>query len=164
MIWNVELLKGINGIEYGTSRDEVRKLIGLPYKEGHSVLDFGVYHDYFGDSCCVEYDCSFKMIAIEIYRREIIYISGKKVFPGDISEYSEFVDDFVEDEDGYISRRKSVGLYLSNGKIESVTFGQKNYYDFIFTSDEKFSIFNESFLSEVSEKLDEEMKKDFRKL
>ena len=137
MIWNIELQKNVNGIAFGTDRENVRKQMNLPFREIHGVTDDGLYEDEFGEHiCCVEYDSSFKMTSITIYDTDNIFISGKKVFPVSISKYREFAEDLTRDEyDGYISRSTSIGISAPLRNILSVTFGKEDYYEFMFVTD-----------------------------
>ena len=161
MTWNVELLNGVNNINFGMSRNEVRKLINLPYKEVNSIIGLDLYEDNFDDSCSVEYDSSFKMTSITIYDTENIYISGIRAFPIKPSIYRKFADDLIREGDGYVSRSKSIGISAPNGEILSVTFGKKDYYEFMFKSYNDYDKTDKDFLSKVIEDVETNMKKEF---
>ena len=74
-----------------------------------------------------------------------------------LSKYREYADDFIENDIGYISKTKSIGVSIPYDEIISVTFGKEGYYEYVF--DKASGKMNEKQFSELSEKLREEMKK-----
>lgn len=125
--WIVEPLKKVNGISFGMCRTEVRKILGTEFKEfKKSKFSKNTTDDY--GFCHVFYDATNKCEAIEIFDDITVSISGKDVFPTTTTVLKEVADDFVEEDDSFISKSKSIGVYAPNGKMESILLGNKDYY------------------------------------
>ena len=66
--------------------------------------------------------------AIEIFEIGEITINGECINKDDIKAYTMLLADIEIENDSYISKEKSVGIYAPNGKIESVLFAVEKYY------------------------------------
>ncbi len=136
LLCNATPLKGIfiifpnvGDIKFGESRDKVRSKLGefedfSKTKNSKNKTDnFGNYHIY--------YDTDNKVEAIEIFPPTIVKIHGKVVFPSTIDQIKKVIKGLESEEDGYyINASKSIGVSVSeNGKVSSILFGKKNYYE-----------------------------------
>lgn len=126
-------LISVNGIEFGTSRDELWKKIGKPKKSfkktSTSNTETDIYENYH-----IYYDNNYKFNAIEIFGKVAIYYNSEKL-PQSYSQILEFLknkyDDIEEDGNGFISREGSIGVYIENDddNIDTILFAKKNYYN-----------------------------------
>ena len=82
--------------------------------------DFGFYH--------VFYDMNDMCEAVEIFENVEIEIDDIQIFPGTVSNAYRIIGDLAEGEGGLISISQSVGISVSDGRIESILFGKKDYY------------------------------------
>lgn len=125
--WKVTPLKAVGKIQFGMPRDAVRKIMGNIYKEyrknkysKNTLDDFGFYH--------VFYDMNDMCEAVEIFENVEIEIDDIQIFPGTVSNAYRIIGDLAEGEGGLISISQSVGISVSDGRIESILFGKKDYY------------------------------------
>ncbi len=125
--WIVEPLKSVNGIKFGMSRKDVRDIIGQSYFEFRKTKFSKNTSDNFG-ICHVFYNIQDEFEAIEIFDEVGVVIKGKQIFPADIAVLSELSGDFIKEDDFYMSKSKSIGIYAPSGKMESILFGIKDYY------------------------------------
>lgn len=127
-IFDVVLGKEVNGVSFGTDRDAVRKVFGKKFKEikknifSKNTMDaYDDFHIYYNK------DNTFE--AIEIFGRVTVRIEGVKAFPGNIETLKRLITDLDDEGDGYLSRKKSVGITTEDGEIKSILFGEPGYYD-----------------------------------
>ena len=126
-------LKSVNGIEFGLSREQIRKQFGKPKntfkKTNFSKVDtddYGKFHIYYDDNYNFEY--------IEIFNEIDIYFENNKLS----KKYSELLQyfkniygDIEEDESGFTSKEGSLSVYKENDDdiIDAIGFGKKGYYN-----------------------------------
>lgn len=123
----VEPLKGIDGILFGIDRGEVRKYFGNNFEEfKKSKFSKNTTDDY--GYCHIFYDEDNKFEAIEFFDEVTIIIDDIIVFPNRIEVIKKVSDDFEKDEESYISKEKSIGIYAPNNRMESILLGIKGYY------------------------------------
>lgn len=123
----VEPLKGIDEISFGISREEVRKYFGNNFEEfKKSKFSKNTTDDY--GYCHIFYDKDNKFEAIEFFDEVTIIIDDIIVFPNRIEVIKKVSDDFEKDEESYISKEKSIGIYAPNDIMESILLGMKGYY------------------------------------
>ena len=51
------------------------------------------------------------------------------VFPDNADKLKSMLPDIEDDDCGFISKSKSIGVYAPDGKMESILFGCTGYYD-----------------------------------
>lgn len=119
-------LKNVAGITFGADRETVRKVFGRyrEYKKSpfskNTLDDFGFCHVY--------YDSTNHCEAFEFSSEQKIEVNGVIVYPGTIDALSEIMGPFELIEGCYINVAKSIGITTSNGRMNSILFGRKNYY------------------------------------
>ena len=128
--WEVQPSVSVGGVQFLTHRSEVRKQIGLDYKEmkksifSKNTMDaYDTFHVFYGERN--------EMEAIEFFEGNKLTISGKTLFPGKVSMAQKLIPDLMDNEDCYISTNMSIGITVSSDdpeKIESVLVGCKGYY------------------------------------
>ena len=124
----------VNGIAFGTSREDVWKILGKPedsfYKGDEKVETdiYGCFHVY--------YDNSYRFEALEVVyvdEADIVY-DGEKVpetYDGVLEFFRKQFDDILEDGAGFISVSGSVGVYketTDQTEYDTILFARKNYY------------------------------------
>lgn len=126
MKWIVKPTENINGLEFGTSREDVRAELGNPKKEfkkskfsKNTTDDYGDFH--------VFYDGNNLLEAIEIFEGKVL-VGETVIFPCSINEIIQIDNSFIKEEDGCISTKLSIGAYAPNGEVESILVGCANYY------------------------------------
>lgn len=124
--WNVNPTLGVNGVPFGASRDTVIKKFGSPNnnfkkssKSKNTTDNYGSFHIF--------YNTKNKMEAIEIFEG-VVKVNGKVIFPNSIQNILNFDDSFEQNSTGCISKKLSIGIYMSNDKPESVLVGSEGYY------------------------------------
>lgn len=127
-------LNNVNNIKYGINRNELWNKVGKPLKSFRktnlSKVDTDDYKNFH-----VYYDSNYNFEAIEIFGDDIdIYFNNVKL-PKKYSEilnyFKNIYDDIEEDENGFVSKKGSIGVYVENDddKIDSILFGCKDYYN-----------------------------------
>ena len=118
--------KSFNGVAFGTSRNEIRKIFGeyTEFKKStfsiETTDDFGDFHCYYKNE---------RLIAVEVFNIDSLYIDGIKVESTFTpKELDIFASDIKEDYGSYISESKSLGFSFDNGIVESVLTGKDGYY------------------------------------
>lgn len=129
----------VNGIEFGTNREELWKQFGNPKRSFKKTSfskvetdDYGCFHIY--------YDSNYNFEAIEVFECIDIFYNNDKL-PKKYSEllaYFRNIYDDIEDEedaDGFISVKGSIGVFLYDkidlsydNDIDGILFGRKDYY------------------------------------
>lgn len=122
----VTMLEGVNDIRFGTAREIVRNTFGQfkEFRKGpfskNTTDNFGDFHIFYDINNCFE--------AIEIFDAEVV-VDNVRIFPGTRSGVCKLLPEMISDEQDYwLSKEKSVGIYAPNGNIESILFGVKDYY------------------------------------
>ena len=115
------------GIKFGMKRDEVRNILGTA-KEFKKSKYSKTTSDDFG-FCHVFYNKEDGAEAVEFFEEAEVSINGQLVFPGSVELILDMFSDFVQDSSGYISVVQSIGIYAPDGRMESILFGCKGYYD-----------------------------------
>ncbi len=125
--WIAKPLKEVNGIRFGMSRADVRKILGRQYNEfrksklsKNTTDDFGICH--------VFYDSDDMCEAVEVFADCEVSINGKTIFPLDIASVKCMITDLKESYGSYISESYSIGIYAPNNQPESILFGTHGYY------------------------------------
>lgn len=121
----------VNGVKFGMNRSEVRAVLGEAsefFKTDsctNTTDDFGYCH--------VFYDNNDRCEAIEIFDDAEVYINDKLIFPINkeqaLNSFRSVFDDFIQDDDGLISYKFSIGIYAPYESMESILIGKENYYD-----------------------------------
>ena len=116
----------VGDVSFGMTRDEVRSIFG-DYTEFNKTRmsksttdDFGFCQVFYNDNKCE---------AVELFDTADVIVDGTHIFSSDISEVKSLFPDLTEDGEGLISKDSSVGICISDGKIKSILFGRKGYYD-----------------------------------
>ena len=124
---SVRPLVDVDGIQFGTSRDEVRTILGNGYREFkksafsiNTTDDYGRFH--------VFYDRENRFEAIEVFSPVIVKLNGRKFFPIPMREAMKEVPSLTKEGDSLISKTYSIGLYAPDGEPESILFPRKGYY------------------------------------
>lgn len=128
---NVIPLMQVNEIKFGMHRSEVRAILGEAtefFKTSLSTIptdDFGYCHIF--------YDDNDKCEAIEIFDDAEVYINNKLIFPTNkevgFNLFKNVFEDFIQDDDGLISYKYSIGIYAPDEDMESILIGREHYYD-----------------------------------
>lgn len=127
--WSIIPTVSINGIEFGTDRSIVRKILGKPErtfrKSPTSDNTSDAYSNYH-----VYYSADNKLKAIEFFGSEIsLSINSHTIFPGNLSTARVLLTDLQDSNGSYISKSASIGIYAEEDSIISILIGCKNYYD-----------------------------------
>ena len=128
MCWTLLPTLSVNGMEFGTERSIVRKILGKPTrvfkKTSASDNTTDVYADYH-----VYYSADDKLDALEFFGNEIsLSIDSQVLFPGTLSEAKNILPDLAECCGSYISKSASIGIGVEGDSIVSVLVGCKDYY------------------------------------
>ena len=120
--------KEVNGVRFGMTRSEVRKVLGGKFKEfkktkfsKNTTDDFGLCHVFYdkNDRCC----------AVEVFAECQISVDDNIVFPLDIVSVGKLITDLENEGDGsYISKKLSVGIFAPDGIPETILLGADGYY------------------------------------
>lgn len=126
-ILNAIPLLEVNGVKFGMKRNEVRNIFGEA-REFRKTKFSKTTTDDFG-FCHVFYNLDDECEAIEIFEETKVQIDNITVFPNDATILKSMLTDLEEDDCGFISKIKSIGVYAPDGRMESILFGCKGYYD-----------------------------------
>lgn len=124
---NVIPLSEVNGVKFGMKREEVRSCFGTA-KEFRKSKFSKTTTDDFG-FCHVYYNINDECEAIELFDECEVKINGITVFPYESDTLKKMITDIEEDDTGFISKNLSIGIYSPDGKMESILFGCKGYYE-----------------------------------
>lgn len=124
---NVTPLCQVGDVHFGMSREEVRALWGTATEFKKSKYSKNTTDDF--GFCHVFYDAENRCEAIEIFGEAEVVINGVTVFPGATGLLESLISDKEQDDSGFISKTRSIGVYAPYGDIESVLFGCKGYYE-----------------------------------
>ena len=124
---NVIPLKSVGEVKFGMKRTDVRSFWGEANEFKKSKFSKTTTDDF--GFCHVYYNSSDECEAVEFFEGIEIYISGKKIFPGEIVEVMSVLPGLVKDEDDYTDTKSSVGIYAPSGRLESILFGETGYYE-----------------------------------
>lgn len=120
-------LSEVNGVKFGMKRKEVRSIFGNATEFKKSKFSKNTTDDF--KFCHVFYNNNDECEAIEIFVENEVKIENEIVFPKEINKLKAMLPDIEEDNFGFISKCKSIGVYAPDGKIESILFGCVGYYD-----------------------------------
>lgn len=122
MEYKIELYKSVNALKFGTSRDEVRKILGN--------FDKTTERDMFAN-CFAEYREN-KLISIEVFGEFVVKVNGIIFSSDDQFEEMErkmlLLDPDAEIDDcGATSKKCSLGTYFENG-FDAFLIAEEGYY------------------------------------
>lgn len=121
----------VNGVKFGMKRSEVRAILGEA-TEFFKTETSTTLTDDFG-YCHVFYDNNDECEAIEIFDEVEVYIDDKLIFPTDkeaaFNMFKSDFDDLIQDDEGLISYKYSIGIYAPDEDMESILIGRENYYE-----------------------------------
>lgn len=120
-------LSEVSGVKFGMKRCDVRKIFGEATEFKKSKFSKTTTDDF--GFCHVFYNLNNECEAIEIFDEIEVQINDTSVFPNDMDKLKSMLPDIEEDSCGFISKSKSIGVYAPYGKMESILFGCKGYYD-----------------------------------
>lgn len=119
-------LSEVNGVRFGMKRNEVRNIFGEAKEFKKSKFSKTTTDDF--GFCHVFYNLNDECEAIEIFDESEVQINGKTIFPKGVDILKSMLTDLEEDENGFISKSQSIGIYDPNDKMESILFGCAGYY------------------------------------
>lgn len=119
-------LSEVNGVRFGMKRNEVRNIFGEAKEFKKSKFSKTTTDDF--GFCHVFYNLNDECEAIEIFDKSEVQINGKTIFPKGVDILKSMLTDLEEDENGFISKSQSIGIYAPNDKMESILFGCAGYY------------------------------------
>ena len=120
-------LSEVNGVKFGMKRSEVRNILGKATEFRKTKFSKTTTDDF--GFCHVFYNQDDECEAIEIFEEVEVQIDDITVFPNDATILKSMLTDFEEEDCGFISKSKSIGVYAPEGRMESILFGCKGYYD-----------------------------------
>lgn len=127
--FNIIPTVSVSGIEFGTDRSTVRKLLGKPKKSFRKTISSVNTTDAY-PSCYAYYSADNKLEAIEFFGNEIsLSINSQVVFPGALSAARKILPDLEECYGSYVSKSASIGICIENDAVVSILAGCKNYYE-----------------------------------
>ena len=120
-------LKGVDNIQFGDSRDKVRKEFGefTEFRKNkfskNTTDDFKSFHVY--------YNTENKVEAIEFFPESNLEFNGKKLFELKFSDFNFEDADIEKDADSITFKTLGFSVYSpSNSKVESIIVFGKDYY------------------------------------
>ena len=126
--FDVVIGKEVNKVAFGTSRDAVRNAFGEKFKElKKNIFSKNTMDAY--DSFNIYYSKDNAFEAIEFFEGVTVRINGVMVFPGSVETIKQIITDLEDEGDGYLSRKKSIGITTENEEIKSILFGEPGYYN-----------------------------------
>lgn len=120
-------LIGVDKIEFGMKRSEVRSILGEAKEFKKSKFSKTITDDF--GFCHVFYNLNDECEAIEIFEETEVQIENVVVFPNGMDKLKSMLSDLEDDNCGFISKSKSIGVYAPDGKMESILFGCAGYYE-----------------------------------
>lgn len=133
-VHDVSVLRGFDGIPFGTKRKEARnallKATGLHpavFKKGlskNTADEYDGFHVYYDSHDCLE--------AVEFFGESNVKCDGHIVFPADVKIIMDQADDWIQDDTGWVSVSKSIGIYAPENDMESLLFAKEDYYEGLF--------------------------------
>lgn len=115
---SVSPTKEVNGVKFGSSKEDVRRKFGTPKSSKKSKIDdFGEF--------IVHYDDDGKMECVECSTECNVFVDNSKVFP--LSSL-EIMSSKLKLDKNYINTEKAVGITIHAGKAKTIIFGKKGYY------------------------------------
>ncbi len=128
-IWVVEPNESVNGIRFGTDRKTVREILGRPERIFRKTPDSANTTDAYLPFH-VYYSADDRFEAIELFDKKInLSVNSRLIYPGTLDEIRTVLPDLEGEYGSYISKGKSVGIYVEDGEIVSVLVGRKDYYN-----------------------------------
>ena len=128
--WDLKPTVSIGKVRFQAPRAEVRNQVGSSFREiKKNIFSKNTMDAY--ESFHVFYSESNEMEAIEFFGGNKLTLNGKTLFPGTISNAQQMISDLTGDESGYISKKMSIGIAVSEDDptvIDSVLVGCLGYY------------------------------------
>ena len=113
----VVLLESVGNIKFGMTKQEVRE-------------KYAVKGEFIKNDCSNNLtDDLGKCEAVEIFNDVEVYIGEKLLFPTTYDVAKNVEKSLKQDDEGMISVDMSIGIYAPDGKMESILFGEKGYYE-----------------------------------
>lgn len=130
--FTVKSQKSVNGVNFGETRQAVRKVFGDEFREvKKSPVSPNTMDAY--KECHIFYTADNHLEAIEIFPENTIIIDNKQ-FSTEYDIAKVWIKDndpsAIEADDGITSQRLGLNIYAPNGKIESILFATREYFDF----------------------------------
>ncbi len=128
----IRSMESVNEIKFGMTRDEIHSFWGETkgfYKGQEDEIltdDYGYCHIYYDSDDLFE-AIEFVDNDLEIHYENTIL---PKKYSAILSFFRNIYDDIEEDENGFISKKGSVGVYIENDEdiVDAILFGKKDYY------------------------------------
>lgn len=121
----------VNGVKFGMKRSEVRTILGEATEFFKTASSTNLTDDF--GYCHVFYDVNDRCEAIEFFDDTEVYIDSKLIFPTNkeraLNLFKSVFEDFIQDDDGLISYKYSIGIFAPNESMESILIGRENYYE-----------------------------------
>jgi len=117
----------VDKIKFGMKRSEVRSILGEATEFKKSKFSKTITDDF--GFCHVFYNLNDECEAIEIFEETEVQIENVVVFPNGMDKLKSMLSDLEDDNCGFISKSKSIGVYAPDGKMESILFGCAGYYE-----------------------------------
>lgn len=128
--FNVEAVKSVDGIAFGTTRKEVRAHFGADYREiKKSKLSKNTMDVY--SSCHVFYTPEDVLEAVEIFPESKVVVNGQAIpaeYDAAVKWLKDMASDVEVDGDGATSAELGISLYAPNGRIESIMTADEKYF------------------------------------
>lgn len=117
----------VNGLSFGSSREQTRKEFGKKYKEmKKSILSKNTMDVY--DGFCIYYSKDDLFEAIEITGKIKVDVSGETIFPSNADKIMECLQGAKRKGDSIISNELAVEITLSEDeKTESILLAKGGY-------------------------------------
>lgn len=123
----VDPLKEVNGVKFGMKRSDVRKILGNAREFKKSKFSKNTTDDF--GFCHVFYNENDECEAVEIFDDVKVYVEGTEVFPASIDKAKQILGQLKEEDGNFVNVGKSVGISAPYGKMESILFGVKGYFE-----------------------------------
>ena len=137
--YKIEPYKSVGEYSFGMTRDDIRKFMGEPI----STVNYGypISDRYLDDYGFLYILCSNKgrLEAVQIfpdYTEDNIFLicNGKKIelttdFEKTISDFLTISDDFVKEDDTYLSEKLGVKIFCPDDYVENVIIHDMHCYD-----------------------------------
>lgn len=129
-VFKYEPYKKVGLLEFGMSREQVRKIMG-EYKEFRKSKFSKNSTDDFGD-CHAFYTQNNTLQAVEVFNDAKLEMGNYNIFDFDYDKLESFFLGFDNNlelsNDSMISKALGLSVYAPNKKIESILVFQEGYY------------------------------------
>lgn len=130
----IKPMKSVNELKFGMTREQVNSLWGSAEQFQKSQFSNNLTDNY--GYCHMYYDNNDLFEAVEIISNDLDIYYNDSLLSNKYSEILNFFkniyDDIEEDDNGFISKKGSIGVYIENDvdKVDSILFGKENYYNY----------------------------------